>query len=116
VAMPPLYSVREGGRGGAVHHCFDENERDRVLARLEAAGTRSTVTRNKGLGEMDVAELATTTLDPASRVLRRVTMADAAAASAAAEAFSVLMGKDVESRKAYIVANSALFDRDALDI
>ena len=49
-------------------------------------------------------------------MLRRITMADAAAALAAAEAFEVLMGKDVESRRAYIVANSALFDREALDI
>ena len=65
---------------------------------------------------MDVDELAITTLDPATRVLRRITMADAAAALAAAEAFEVLMGKDVESRRAYIVANSALLDREALDI
>jgi DNA gyrase subunit B len=116
VAMPPLYTVREGGRGGTLHHCFDEAERDRVLARLEAGGVRFTITRNKGLGEMDVAELASTTLDPATRVLRRVTMADAAQAAAAADAFEVLMGKDVESRKAYIVEHSALFDREALDI
>jgi DNA gyrase subunit B len=116
VAMPPLYTIKEGGRDGAKHYCYGEPERDEVLARLEAAGTRYTITRNKGLGEMDVAELAATTLEPATRVLRRVTMGDAAAAAAAAEAFEVLMGKDVESRKAYIIQNSALLPRDELDI
>jgi DNA gyrase subunit B len=116
VAMPPLYTVKEAGRDGAKHFCYDDAERDGVTARLETAGTRFTITRNKGLGEMDVDELAATTLEPATRVLRRITMADAAAAGAAAEAFEVLMGKDVESRRAYIVANSALLDREALDI
>jgi DNA gyrase subunit B len=116
VAMPPLYTVKEGGRDGAKHFCYGDAERDELLARLEAVGTKATITRNKGLGEMDVDELATTTLEPATRVLRRVTMADAAAEAAAAEAFGVLMGKDVESRRAYIVANSVLFDREALDI
>jgi DNA gyrase subunit B len=116
VAMPPLYTVKEGGRDGAKHFCYGEAERDELLARLDAAGTRYGITRNKGLGEMDVDELATTTLEPATRVLRRVTMADAEAVTAAGRAFEVLMGKDVESRRAYIVANSALLDREALDI
>jgi DNA gyrase subunit B len=116
VAMPPLYTVKEGGKDGTKHYCYGEPERDELIARLEAAGTRFNITRNKGLGEMDVAELATTTLDPASRVLRRVTMGDVVEAAAAASAFEVLMGKDVESRKAYIIQNSALLDREALDI
>jgi DNA gyrase subunit B len=116
VAMPPLYTVKESGKGGAKHYCYGEPERDELIARLEAAGTKFNITRNKGLGEMDVAELATTTLDPATRVLRRVTMGDAEQAVAAASAFEVLMGKDVESRKAYIIKNSALLDKEALDI
>ena len=116
VAMPPLYTVKEGGREGVKHFAYDEADRDRIIREIQARGRSFTIGRNKGLGEMDVDELAVTTLEPATRVLRRVTMSDAAQAAAAALAFATLMGKDVEDRRAYIVANSALFDREQLDI
>jgi DNA gyrase subunit B len=117
VAMPPLYTITEKGKDGAKHFAMDEADRERVLAQLAAAKKpQPEVTRNKGLGEMNVDELAVTTLDPRSRILRRVTMRDAAELAAAAEAFEVLMGRDVDERRQFIVANSALFDRDALDI
>ena len=115
VAMPPLFTVKVSGKDGAKHFAYDEADRDRICGELDAAGRRYTIGRNKGLGEMDVDELAVTTLDPATRVLRRVTMTEAEEA-AAALAFETLMGKDVEDRRAFIVANSALFDREALDI
>jgi len=116
VAMPPLFTVKETGKAGAKHFCYDEIERDRLVAELEAKGQNFTVGRNKGLGEMDVDELAFTTLEPASRVLRRVTVADAAEQQEAAEAFETLMGKEVEPRREFIINNSGLLDMDELDV
>jgi len=116
VAMPPLFTVKESGKDGASHFAYDEADLRELQARLDAADKRYKIGRNKGLGEMDVEELAVTTLDPATRVLRRVTMADAEEVAAAADAFRVLMGRDVPERKDYIVRNSAFLDRDQLDI
>ncbi|MPY94678.1 MAG: DNA topoisomerase IV subunit B [Acidimicrobiia bacterium] len=116
VAMPPLFTVKEGGKGGATHFAYDEADLAQLEARLDGEGRTYRVGRNKGLGEMDVEELAVTTLDPATRVLRRVTMSDAAEVAAASDAFRVLMGRDVPERKDYIVRNSAFLDRDELDI
>lgn len=71
------------------------------------------MSRFKGLGEMNVDELANTTLDPTSRTLRRITIDDAADA---AHMIDILMGNDVAPRKAFIVENSQLLAADALDI
>jgi len=72
--------------------------------------------RFKGLGEMDVEELAETCLDPRTRILRRITMDDAKAAAEAAELFETLMGNDVARRRQYLLDNSNLVDREALDV
>ena len=69
--------------------------------------------RFKGLGEMDVDELAETTLDPQTRILKRMTMHDAAEAATAAEMFETLMGNDVAARREFVLSNSELVDRDA---
>ena len=90
------------------------NRITRARQRHRRAGFRCT--RNKGLGEMDVDELAESTLDPATRVLRRITMADAPAAQKAAEAVRGPHGQGRRVARDYIVANSALLDREALDI
>ncbi|MFN0088770.1 MAG: type IIA DNA topoisomerase subunit B [Acidimicrobiales bacterium] len=116
VAMPPLYTITVGGRQRGKRYAYDDAERARVCGELDAAGVSYTIGRNKGLGEMDVDELATTTLDPATRVLRRVTVANAEEAAAAASAFDVLMGREVGPRKDFIVESSTWFDREALDI
>ena len=66
----------------------------------------------KGLGEMDADQLADTTMDPRTRMLRRIRMEDAAQAS---EIFSLLMGDDVPPRKQFIVDNADDFDRSKID-
>lgn len=111
-AVPPLYSVRTSG--GEERFAFSDVERDEIIAEFAASGrTRNKVSRFKGLGEMDVEDLAVHCLDPGTRTLRRISVRDAAEA---AEVFDVLMGSAVEPRREFIVTNSDLLDRDALDI
>ncbi|MFV1989622.1 MAG: type IIA DNA topoisomerase subunit B [Acidimicrobiales bacterium] len=111
-AMPPLHSIRDSS--SKEYYAFSDKERDEIIGRLNAEGkTRLSISRFKGLGEMDVDELADTTLDPTKRTLRRITMADA---ESAAEVFDVLMGSEVAPRKEFIYTNSELMDRSLLDV
>jgi DNA gyrase subunit B len=111
-AMPPLHQIKLSGGGGV--YTFTEEERIAKVAELEAAGKKiKEIQRYKGLGEMDEEQLADTTLDPATRSLRQLTVDDA---EAAAEMFEILMGNDVAPRKEFIIANSELVDRELLDI
>ena len=65
---------------------------------------------------MNVDELAECALNPDTRILRRLTMADGRQAKEAARLFDVLMGSDVAVRRDYLIKNSALMDRDHLDV
>ncbi|MBT6091228.1 MAG: DNA topoisomerase IV subunit B [Acidimicrobiaceae bacterium] len=116
VAQPPLYSCR---LGDTVHRAFSDEERDEITAELTKGGRKAENlrwNRFKGLGEMNVEELAVCALDPETRILRRLTMEDGATASHAAELFETLMGSDVARRREYLIANSALLDPAALDV
>jgi len=115
-AQPPLYSLRVGD---TIHRAFTDEERDEITATLAKGGRKVENlkwNRFKGLGEMNVEELAECALDPETRILKRLTMEDGKEAKAAARLFEVLMGSDVTQRRDYLIANSTLLDPTALDV
>ena len=116
-AVPPLHRleiVNAGSKANEVIYTYSDAEMRSVLADAEKKGkkVKDPVQRYKGLGEMDASQLRETTMDPAHRTLRRITMTDAAAAI---EVFDLLMGNDVAPRKEFIVEGAASLDRDRID-
>jgi DNA gyrase subunit B len=116
-AVPPLHrieltNVRKGQ--DKYRYTYSDAELNRTLLDLERRGQRwkEPVQRYKGLGEMDAAQLAETTMDPRHRTLRRIRIEDAAAATGM---FSLLMGTEVAPRRDFIVAGAAELDPARID-
>ncbi len=99
-AMPPLYKIEKGKK---VQYAFSDEERDAIIAELGEGGPKIKTQRYKGLGEMNAEQLWETTMDPETRVLRKITIEDALEAD---EIFSILMGDSVEPRREFIEANA----------
>ena len=104
LATPPLYKC---SRGKNEEYCWTEAQVQQFIA---VNGEKTKVQRYKGLGEMSAEELRDTTMDPNQRLLKQVTISDAAEAD---RIFSMLMGEDVAPRRDFIEANANYANIDA---
>ena len=104
IATPPLYRVYKGNKE---FYCWTEEEREGHIAEL---GKGAQVQRYKGLGEMSEQQLWDTTMNPETRLLRQVTIENAAEAD---RVFSMLMGDEVAPRREFIEENATYANIDA---
>ncbi|GAB2948156.1 DNA topoisomerase IV subunit B [Micromonospora polyrhachis] len=113
-AMPPLHKITTRGRNAQTIYTYTQAEMVSTVARLERSGKQivTPIPRFKGLGEMNADELWETTMNPATRAVRRITMADVEAAE---QVLELLMGEKVEPRKNWLIESAGRVDQEALD-
>ncbi len=108
LATPPLYLVKKGKEE---IYCWTEAQRKEATLQLGKGSDKGvTVQRYKGLGEMSAEQLRDTTMDPTRRLLRQITIDNAAEAE---RTFSMLMGDDVPPRREFIERNAHYANIDA---
>ncbi|MEU8283114.1 DNA topoisomerase IV subunit B [Micromonospora sp. NPDC048905] len=113
-AMPPLHKITTRGRSPQTVYTYTQAEMETTVRKLEKAGKQivTPIPRFKGLGEMDADELWDTTMNPATRAVRRITLDDVDAAERILE---LLMGEKVEPRRNWLIDSADRVDRDAID-
>ncbi|MEU4336288.1 DNA topoisomerase IV subunit B [Micromonospora lupini] len=113
-AMPPLHKITTRGRNPQTVYTYTQAEMEATVRKLEKAGKQivTPIPRFKGLGEMDADELWDTTMNPATRAVRRITLDDVDAAERILE---LLMGEKVEPRRNWLIDSADRVDRDAID-
>ena len=107
VAQPPLFKVQQGKQ---VHYVYSDDEKDKLVSLLLSKQTsQPNIQRYKGLGEMNPDQLWDTTMDPARRVLKQITISEAEETD---HVFSMLMGDEVPPRKKFIVTHAKMANLD----
>lgn len=113
-AMPPLHKITTKGRNPQTIYTYTQAEMEATVRKLEKAGKQivTPIQRFKGLGEMDADELWETTMNPATRAVRRITLDDVEAAE---QILELLMGEKVEPRRNWLIDSAHRVDREAID-
>lgn len=104
LAQPPLYKISAGGKD---HYVYSDSEKEALLKSLN--GQKIRIQRYKGLGEMNPEQLWQTTMDPKTRILKKITIEDIQEAD---HTFDMLLGKEVLPRRRFIQANAKLAELD----